>query len=208
MLHALLVLIGSSGRVVFEKEWVKTIAGVRLRPLPNTNHDEFSTIDQLITLMVCSTCCVVGVGRRQRATLYGGLLTTIQTLSKQSLAMHPSYIEYGQGTLPSTSTSLCAPVPSCPSASRSTRCVAVAVTVVLDADYEKTSMVCALFHDIDDVRLAHRDRSRTIINFPHRDTHAHHTRTHTHTHNTTRTHSRTRTCPKAPYHRRGQTSAG
>lgn len=28
----------------------------------------------------------------------------------------------------------------------------VAVTVVLDADYEKTSMVCALFHDIDDVR--------------------------------------------------------
>jgi hypothetical protein len=46
---------------------------------------------------------VVGVGRRQRATLYGGLLTTIQTLSKQSLAMHPSYIEYGQGTLPSTS---------------------------------------------------------------------------------------------------------
>lgn len=69
---------------MFEKEWVKTIAG--------------------------------------RATLYGGLLTTIQTLSKQSLAMHPSYIEYGQ----------------------------VAVTVVLDADYEKTSMVCALFHDIDD----------------------------------------------------------
>jgi hypothetical protein len=34
---------------------------------------------------------------RQRATLYGGLLTTIQTLAKQSLAMHPSYIEYGQG---------------------------------------------------------------------------------------------------------------
>jgi hypothetical protein len=34
MLHALLVLIGSSGRVVFEKEWVKTIAGVR-RTLPS-----------------------------------------------------------------------------------------------------------------------------------------------------------------------------
>jgi hypothetical protein len=30
--------------------------------------------------------------------------------------------------------------------------LSVAVTVVLDADYEKTSMVCALFHDIDDVR--------------------------------------------------------
>lgn len=36
MLHALLVLIGSSGRVVFEKEWVKTIAGVRFNR-PNTN---------------------------------------------------------------------------------------------------------------------------------------------------------------------------
>jgi len=27
------------------------------------------------------------------------------------------------------------------------------VTVVLDADYERSSMVCALFHDVDDVRL-------------------------------------------------------
>jgi len=58
----------------------------------------------------------------QKATIYGGLITTIQTLAKQSLSMHPTYIEYDQ----------------------------VAVTVVLDADYERSSMVCALFHDVDD----------------------------------------------------------
>lgn len=71
-----MILLLSSGRVVFEHEWEQLLGDVRFF-LNSTRSSSNNVL-------------------AQGSTRFGGLITTIQTLAKQSLSMLVSYIEFGE----------------------------------------------------------------------------------------------------------------
>ncbi len=136
MLHGLILLIGSSGRVVYEKEWVKIMSGVRAQAHLNLVWGGGPSLR--LTVLFCFPTEIHTLWRpyHHNSDLVKAEPWPLSLLCAIRTKYTPPETRLCQGGLNPTN-------------AKQTK---VGVTVVLDPDYEKTSMMCALFHDLEDVR--------------------------------------------------------
>ena len=82
MLHSVLVILASSGRVLFSKEWVKRLVSKQTTSFHKTSH---------LTIQISPYEIIQ---KDKSLNMFAGLITTVQARATTSLGVAVSYLQF------------------------------------------------------------------------------------------------------------------